>query len=346
MVMPTVIGNSVKILVYNLDVNPGRGRREWRLVTTFSGGPVDDQIAGGLGAYLDRLSSKESADRYTQRTLERAFSGAKTTALGISIVALNAFPGGATADAIDRGDYVDATISFVGDVVLLGAAQLKRAANAAKLAGGADAARKLGQIQKTAVRFAAVEGVIAVTRVGQAGYAFMQDERGQAAAYLGEAILRIFGVKYTRTVGSANTTDPRGFAKATNPPADVVRFATEFEGPLNRAVANRMRKLGVPDDMIGIKGIRHVDESPFNISQLPQGGANVNPLDPRFAKGLKPGINVDMGALDVNLPGMRNVPSWKSAPLKDRIDAVIAHEYTEALAKPRRRMTLHEQAVK
>jgi hypothetical protein len=29
---------------------------------------------------------------------------------------------------------------------------------------------------------------------------------------------------------------------------------------------------------------------------------------------------------------MGNLPTWKSARLQDRIDAVIAHEYTEALA--------------
>jgi hypothetical protein len=46
----------------------------------------------------------------------------------------------------------------------------------------------------------------------------------------------------------------------------------------------------------------------------------------------KPGINVDPAVFDANAPKMGKLSSWKSARLRDRIDAVIAHEYTEALA--------------
>ena len=41
---------------------------------------------------------------------------------------------------------------------------------------------------------------------------------------------------------------------------------------------------------------------------------------------------------------MGNLPTWKSASLQDRIDAVIAHEYTEALAP--QGVDFHIHAVK
>src|SRR5207245_1491993 len=60
------------------------------------------------------------------------------------------------------------------------------------------AAAALARANTALVRFRAVEGAIAVVRVGQAGYAILQGENGEAAGYLGEAALRIFGVAYAR----------------------------------------------------------------------------------------------------------------------------------------------------
>jgi hypothetical protein len=109
-------------------------------------------------------------------------------------------------------------------------------------------------------------------------------------------------------------------------PADVADFANRFQDPLSRSIGNRMRQVGVPDEMIGIDWWG-VDKGPFVRYDPPQLGGNI-----RVGLKGKPGINVDPAVLDANAPKMGTLPSWKSASLRDRIDAVIAHEYTEALA--------------
>jgi hypothetical protein len=109
-------------------------------------------------------------------------------------------------------------------------------------------------------------------------------------------------------------------------PADVADFANRYQDPLSRAIGNRMRQVGVPDEMIGVEWWG-VDKGPFVHYQPPQLGGNI-----RVGLNGKPGINVDAAVFDANAPKIGNLASWKSASLRDRIDAVIAHEYTEALA--------------
>jgi hypothetical protein len=109
-------------------------------------------------------------------------------------------------------------------------------------------------------------------------------------------------------------------------PPDVADFADRYQGPLSRAIGNRMRHVGVPDDMIGVAWWG-VDPGPFVRYDPPQLGGNI-----RVGTNGRPGINVDPAVFDANAPRVGNLPSWKSARLQDRIDAVIAHEYTEALA--------------
>jgi hypothetical protein len=109
-------------------------------------------------------------------------------------------------------------------------------------------------------------------------------------------------------------------------PRDVADFANRYQDPLSQAIGNRMRLVGVPEDMIGVEWWG-VDKGPFVRYHPPQLGGNIR----RGING-KPGINVDPAVFDGNAPRMGNLPSWRSARLRDRIDAVIAHEYTEALA--------------
>lgn len=109
-------------------------------------------------------------------------------------------------------------------------------------------------------------------------------------------------------------------------PADVADFANRYQEPLSRAIENHMRRLGVPLAMIGIDW-RGIDPDPFVRYYPPQLGGNIR----RGIHG-SPGINLDPAVLDVNAPKMNALASWRSARLRDRIDAVIAHEYTEALA--------------
>jgi hypothetical protein len=109
-------------------------------------------------------------------------------------------------------------------------------------------------------------------------------------------------------------------------PADIADFANRYQESLNRAIANRMRQVGVPEEMIGINWWG-VDQGAFVRYHPPQLGGNI-----RLGSNGKPGINVDPAVFDANAPKMGRLSSWKFGSLRDRIDAVIAHEYTEVLA--------------
>lgn len=111
-------------------------------------------------------------------------------------------------------------------------------------------------------------------------------------------------------------------------PPNLADFADRYQDPLSRAIGSRMRQVGVPDEMIGVEWWG-VDRGPFVRYHPPQLGGNI-----RVGLNGKPGINVDPAVFDADAPKMGQLPSWKSAGLRDRLDAVIAHEYTEALAPP------------
>jgi len=146
-------------------------------------------------------------------TVNQASRTAKQNLQNIASFAIQVLPVTGTADAIARGDYVDASISFVGDVAL-GLGVVGRVAKGAKAAAalkGAQAVNAIKQAQQMTVRLVAIERSIVVVRFGQSGYAVMQGEDGKAAAYLGEAVLRIFGIKYI--LKPAKGIDPRVFTE-------------------------------------------------------------------------------------------------------------------------------------
>jgi hypothetical protein len=111
-------------------------------------------------------------------------------------------------------------------------------------------------------------------------------------------------------------------------PTDVADFAARYHDLLSAAVAARMRRVGVPPDMIGIR-YWGVDDGAFVRYDPPQLGGNIR-------RGLdgKPGINVDAAVLDGSALKVGALPAWRAGNLKDRVDAVTAHEYTEVLAPP------------
>jgi len=54
---------------------------------------------------------------------------------------------------------------------------------------------------------------------------------------------------------------------------------------------------------------------------------------PRPRQPFETAINVDLAVLDVAYPRAAVMsPSWRTASLKDRVDAIIAHEYEESQA--------------
>jgi hypothetical protein len=136
-------------------------------------------------------------------------------------------------------------------------------------------------------------------------------------------------------------------------PASVLEFAARNEAELNATIAARMRQLGVPEDMIGLRGVAGIDEGRafvrFPDSQI---GGNLNPA---VNPALQRGIAIDHGVLDVAHPSMNNVPAWRQAntTLRDRVDAAVAHEFVEARLTPPANLTgqarvewLHSEALR
>jgi hypothetical protein len=110
-----------------------------------------------------------------------------------------------------------------------------------------------------------------------------------------------------------------------DPAAHATDFATRNADALERLVGQRMRDVGVPDHLIG---------------DMPLGGGTRSAFHPQAGTGggvtVGRGINVDSGDFNPNLLGDPAAGgaarTWSRARLRDRIDAVIAHEYEEAIA--------------
>jgi hypothetical protein len=109
-----------------------------------------------------------------------------------------------------------------------------------------------------------------------------------------------------------------------DPAAHATDFATRNADALERIVQQRMRDVGVPDRLIGDTPLGGGSRRAFHPDECTGGGVTVGR-----------GINVDSGVLNPELLGNPNsggaAAAWARAGLRDRIDAVIAHEYEECL---------------
>jgi len=105
------------------------------------------------------------------------------------------------------------------------------------------------------------------------------------------------------------------------PPDDIVKFVARYEREFNEAVAGRMQELGIPEKSIGLKGTPL--DQPFE-SRSAIGGSH---LHPDWSDVENPMIRVDIAALDARFNA--SSPTWAKASWKDRIDAIIAHEWFE-----------------
>lgn len=146
---------------------------------------------------------------------------------------------------------------------------------------------------------------------------------------------------------------PAMAARGYQSPRSLIESAVSWQNDLNKTIGARMRELGVPEDMIGLRGIPGVDEEgPFVRFPETQIGGNLNPaVNPAW----KPGIALDHGVLDVAHPRMSKVPAWSepTTVLRDRVDAAIVHEYIEATLTPPQRLSgpalvdwLHKEAIR
>ena len=100
-------------------------------------------------------------------------------------------------------------------------------------------------------------------------------------------------------------------------------FAERYAQEIDLAVAERMRELGIHDDQIGMPdGIAGIDWAAFH----PHGteGGNNSP-DGRLI--------VDSGVLNLDLLtkdyGREAAALFEKSRLRDRVDAIVAHEYEE-----------------
>ena len=109
-------------------------------------------------------------------------------------------------------------------------------------------------------------------------------------------------------------------------PPEIADFARRYRALLSEAIANRMRRIGVPSDMIGIE-YWGVDTGAFVEYFPPQLGGNI-----RVGLNGRTGINVDPAIFDFDAPKVGQLSAWRGARLRDRVDAVVAHEFTEATA--------------
>ncbi|MCI0461052.1 MAG: hypothetical protein L0Z62_29235 [Gemmataceae bacterium] len=114
------------------------------------------------------------------------------------------------------------------------------------------------------------------------------------------------------------------FAAQADPAAHASDFALRNADAFERIVQQRMRDVGVPDHLIGDTPLGGGVRRAFLPQEGTGGGVTVGA-----------GINVDSGVLNPELLGDPAAGGaaqvWSRARLRDRIDAVIAHEYEECL---------------
>ena len=109
-----------------------------------------------------------------------------------------------------------------------------------------------------------------------------------------------------------------------DPAAHAIDFSKRYVEPLDQYVTVRMEDLGIPKDRIGSSDHDHgIDWCAFNPYEDTGGGV-----------GTEGQINVDSGIFDLELLtqsyGKKAGKLWARSPLPDRIDAIIAHEISEA----------------
>jgi hypothetical protein len=113
-------------------------------------------------------------------------------------------------------------------------------------------------------------------------------------------------------------------------PADhAAQFAADWADRLDEYCALRMEELGIPGHLQGADDLRpNMKWCAFD------------PVD-RDGGGITSGITVNSGVLNPDLmKGKKGGRIWPGLPLRDRIDAIISHEYEES------RHGSHEAAIR
>jgi len=145
--------------------------------------------------------------------------------------------------------------------------------------------------------------------------------------------------------GGAEATRVPGMAGLGLPNPEVLDFVRRNQPAVDRAVRQHMRQIGVPDELIGIRGMPGVDEGAFVRYPIPQGGGNLRPDHPNVLSGrYRAGINVDEAIFDPTFDALASAritnpqaraaynDLWRRASVRSRLEAVSAHELTELRA--------------
>lgn len=117
---------------------------------------------------------------------------------------------------------------------------------------------------------------------------------------------------------------PLGVHVPADPAEHAVQFALTWRDELDAYAVVRMEQLGIPADRIGSSDHRHgIAWCAFNPYENSGGGVSTGGR-----------INVDSGVLNPDLMtepyGRRVARTWQKSRLRERIDAIIAHELCEA----------------
>jgi hypothetical protein len=117
---------------------------------------------------------------------------------------------------------------------------------------------------------------------------------------------------------------PLGQPVPADPADHAADFAHRYAEPLDWRASIRMQELGIPRDRIGSSDREHgIEWCAFNPFER-DGGGN-NPRGP---------VNVDSGVLNPELLTAaysgKTAKLWRESRLRDRMDAIIAHEISEA----------------
>jgi hypothetical protein len=134
-----------------------------------------------------------------------------------------------------------------------------------------------------------------------------------------------------RPSGDAPVSSPAAVHRLSPPvlvPADPAEHARQFAGEwadrLESYTRRRMREVGVPEHLIGTVDVENRIERRAFFPHQGIGGENIH----------RRGINLDSGILNPALLDESSDPElrskWAHARLRDRADAVIAHEFAEA----------------
>src|SRR5947209_1876035 len=93
------------------------------------------------------------------------------------------------------------------------------------------------------------------------------------------------------------------------PNPEVIARVTRNPQAVERAVARRMRQVGVGEELIGMKGVPGVEGGAFTRYPGPQGGGNLRPDHPNVVSGRwKAGINIDEAAFDPTFQALAHEP--------------------------------------